>query len=344
MAGKNGRSPADLKKDLFKNPKAFSFFQAIRLLRRLTDYDDDDGYLDVKSYESLFHNIVRVRPQLSLSFPGTDLANVEEIAHGERTVFLLTATFLGLYGASSPLPTHYTEDLLDEASDDKTVTRDFLDIISNPFYRLFFQIWTRNRWFIKIAEEDLEVYYERLFCLLGMGAEEFRRNILKSRGLLRYIGLFSQFPRSSSGLAALLSDAVDVPDVQVIPNILRKVQIPVEQRCQVGVQGTTLGEDCYLGGEIEDRMGKIRISAGPLSDEKYHDLLPGRPLFLDIEELSDVYLNQPLERELELKLNSKEAGTMILGGDKWSYLGYDSWVFSGSEIKAETAVTFQLVH
>jgi len=42
------------------------------------------------------------------------LGEVERDGHR----FLITATFLGLYGVSSPLPTFYTEDLMDEASQD----------------------------------------------------------------------------------------------------------------------------------------------------------------------------------------------------------------------------------
>ena len=117
--------------------------------------------------ETVFHDLLRIRPLLSLSFPGTDVYSVEEVERNDQVYYLLTVTFLGLYGASSPLPTHYTEDLLDEASDDRTVSRDFLDILSSPFYRLFYQCWSKNRWFIKLADEEAADYLERLYSLMG---------------------------------------------------------------------------------------------------------------------------------------------------------------------------------
>lgn len=336
MARENGRPPADLTGDFFKNPKAYSFFQAIRILRLSGDkqWDGTD--------ETLFRDTVRIRPLLSLSFPGTDVYSVTEAPEEYRARFLLTATFLGLYGAGSPLPTHYTEDLLDEASEDKSVTRDFFDIINNPFYRLFFKSWSRNRWFIKLAEDNAPEYFERLFCLLGLGSEEVRRVVPNVKGLLRYIGLFTQFPRSASGLAALLGDAVDVPNVEVVPNVLRKVRIPEPQKCSVGVKATTLGRDCHIGEEIDDRMGKIRIRAVDLDEDKFHTLLPEGSLFERINELTNVYLLEPMEKELELGVKSDQVQTTVLGEPKWSLLGYDTWMFSGSDLKSEAVVAFQL--
>lgn len=334
MAGKNGRSAFDLKADLFDKPRSYSFFQAIRLLRILL-IQATGG-----SEEPLFHDLLRVRPLLSLSFPGTDVYGVEDIPQEDGNKFLLTATFLGLYGASSPLPTHYTEDLLDEASDDKSVTRDFLDIFNHPFYRLFFQVWTKYRWSIKITEEDSEDNIERLFCLLGYGSKEYRSDMPHPKRFLRYIGLFTQYPRSAMGLKALLSDAMDVPNIDVVPNVHRKVAIPEEQRCLLGLQGHVLAEDCYLGQEIDDRMGKIVVRAGPLSDEKYHQLLPSGPLYEEIGVLCKEYLNQPLERELVLVLDREEARTVELGGLKWSRLGWDTWTFAGNRIEGEAEASF----
>ncbi|MEW5724750.1 MAG: type VI secretion system baseplate subunit TssG [Thermodesulfobacteriota bacterium] len=336
MASPHRRPPVDLTRDLFEHPRSYSFFQAVRLLRLFA------GEGARTNDELLFHEVLRVRPLLSLSFPGTDLSNVEEAPPGSIYRYRITATFLGLYGPSSPLPTHYTEDLLDEAGEDKTVTRDFLDIYSNPFFRLFFKGWSRNRWYVKITEEEATEYLERLFCLLGLGSPELQEAVPRSRRMLRYIGLFTQFPRSAMGLATLLTDALDVPSVEVIPNVPRQVRIPADQRCYLGRQATVLGEDCHLGEQIADRMGKIRIRVEGLDEDKFHAVLPQRPLFDEISTLTDVYLNQPLEREIELALKPREAHTAVVGQPHWSLLGYDTWLFSHEQWEDRAAVTFTL--
>ena len=336
MARPDRRPSPDLKRDLFKNTKAYSFFQAVRLLHFYRDQERE------ASEDEFLERRIRVRPLLSLGFPETDINKIEEKRVGQTIRYILTATFLGLYGPGSPMPSHYTEDLLEEASHDKSVTRDFLDVFSEPFYRLFFQSWMKYRWHLKIAEEEDEACLERLSCLLGLGLEEFRQAVPRSRRLLRYIGLFTQFPRSALSLRALLSDALDLPRVDVVPCIPQKVQIPREQRCLIGIQGSTLGDDCYLGREIEDRMGKFRISAGPMDENKFHALLPTTDQFREVGDLVHVFLLDPLEYELELVLEQDQARTIVLGGEKWSGLGYDTWAFSGSRLEAEAKVTFQL--
>ena len=340
MAAQTGRSPLNLKNDFFSNPRSYSFFQAIRLLRQYMVQDQAGNVAEAE--ETVFRDLLRIRPLLSLSFPGTDVYSVEEVERGGQMHYLLTVTFLGLYGASSPLPTHYTEDLLDEASDDKTVSRDFLDILSSPFYRLFYQCWGKNRWFFKLADEEAVDYLERLYSLMGLGIPDFRTRLEKPYRLLRYIGLFSQFPRSASGLRALLSDAMDVSNLEVIPNVIRKVPIPEDQKCLLGRQGTVLGEDAYLGSRIDDRKGKIRITAGPMDETHYHLMLPGRTRFKEAAALCNLYLLEPLECEIELNLDSSQAQTTCLGQTKWAALGHDTWLFSGPSMESKASATFGL--
>jgi type VI secretion system protein ImpH len=336
MAVQDGRPSSDIGRDLFKNPRAYSFFQAIRLLRLIMGKTKKEGE------DALFYEILRIRPLLSLSFPGTDVYSVDAIPEKDHVRYLITATFLGLYGAASPLPTHYTEDLLDEASDDRTVTRDFLDVVNHPFYRLFYQGWSKYRWPIKLIEENDEDYFERLYCILGLGAEVFRAAVPSSYRLLRYLGLFIQFPRSAMGLRSLLADALNEPNLDVVQGILRNVSIPENQRCLLGLQGITLGENCYVGHEIEDRMGKIRVKAGPLNEEKFRNLLPIGPLYSDVEQLSEIYLNQPLERELELIIRKEDVEHTQLGVANWSALGYDTWLYTTESLEDDGWVVFQL--
>ncbi|MGB9701073.1 MAG: type VI secretion system baseplate subunit TssG, partial [Thermodesulfobacteriota bacterium] len=121
MAGEDRGSSLNLKLDLLEKGHEFSFFQALRLLRRLTKG------IEQPSPEGRGH--IKIRPHLSLAFPPADIAQIEENAEDPFS-FTVTATFLGLYGSSSPLPTFYTEDLLAEAMEEETVTRDFIDIFN----------------------------------------------------------------------------------------------------------------------------------------------------------------------------------------------------------------------
>ena len=326
MAGENRGSTLNLKSDLLQRSQEFSFFQVLRLLRLLGG-EREPG----EGREPWEVPRVRVCPDLSMAFPPSDVVKVEE-GSGENPLFSVSTSFLGLYGTSSPLPTFYTEDLLNEAIEDVSLTRGFLDIINHRLYLLLFRSWAKYRPFLQVVEEKNPRDVERLYCLLGLGEEELRKEAFEAYGLLRYLGLFTQYPRSALGLETLLQDALEVQPIEVLPCVPRRVTIPPDQRCSLGVTGCSLGEDLFLGEEMGDRMGKFRLEVGPLGSEAFHSLLPGSPRHRKLAFLTRFYLNDPLEYDLTLILGEKEASTACLGAPQWSMLGWDTWVFSGESM------------
>jgi type VI secretion system protein ImpH len=331
MAGAYRGSPADLASDrsellgeLLSRGRGFSFFQAMRLLHLIVRAES--GPADQAN------NTIRVRPKLSLSFPSADIDKIEFIENAPHHVFRITANFLSLYGPPSPLPTFYTEDLLSEASEDESVSRDFLDILHHRMYMLLYQGWKKYRLFLQVAEEVEADGLERLFCLLGLGHAGQRRGNIDPYRLLRYIGLFTQFPRSAAGLETLLSDALrDVP-LRVIPCVFRRAKIPENQRLRMGLSGTRLGIDTYVGDQIEDRMGQFRIQIGPLNQAEFLRFTPGQPGYQELTALTDLYLTDPLVLEMELILAAQQARTATLGDPVCSVLGVTTWVFSSASL------------
>lgn len=332
MAGTHRRSSPDMTKadrtdivkELLANGRAFSFFQAVRLLRHVVKGRTLNGKPDMSE-------LIRVRPDLSLAFPAADIDRIEQVDSGGGAVYRITATFLGLYGSASPLPTFYTEDLLAESSNDESVSRDFLDILNQRFYELLFQGWLKYRNFSQVAEEKNAEHLERLFCLAGLGSEVLRRSQGEthfSHSLLRYIGLLTQFPRSASGLSTLLRDALRGVPLQIVPCIPRKAKIPEPQQLRVGQSGSRLGMDSYLGDEIEDRMGKFRIQIGPLDQAGFLKFTPGNSGYELLSSLTGIYVTDPLAYEVELILAARQAQTISLGDPVRSVLGVTTWVFS----------------
>jgi len=308
---------------LSDKPQSFSYFQAVRLLKLWTGKNDREGG------QAFYDAILRVRPYLSLSFPATDMTDVvitppTEEAPDPRVE--ITATFLGLYGTGSPLPTFYTEELLEERSDDKSVSRDFLDILGDRSYIHFYRVWSKYRLMVKTLEEADQDYLGRLYCLLGLGHEELRSRLSRPTAALRYIGLFTQYPRSALGLRTMLADAVEGSRVEVEQCVHRWVPIPDDQRNALGGPNCSLGEDCWVGHLVEDRMGKVAIELGDLSAERFHELLPGRELNYHVESLIGMYLVEPVEHDLRLKLRPGEVKSAQMGVPLWSRLGYDTWL------------------
>lgn len=323
MAGENRGSPVNLKEKLLAEGETFSFFQAMRLLHLFIGRDEA-----ITDEHDPLREFVRIRPNISLAHPGTELDGIEQLPQ-DAPKFLMTANFLGLYGEFSPLPAFYSEDLIHESPEKDSVTRDFFDILNYPIYLLFYKIWTKYRPFLKIVDEKDPKYLEILFSLMGLGVENIKDDVEESFKLLRYIGLFTQFPKSALGLKRLLSDALDQPRLQIIPCTKRKVKIPLDQRCFLGVSGNVLGKESYLGETIEDRTRKYRIKIGPVNEKHFRKLLPGTPDYKKIISLSKFYLLDPFESDLEIVIDKGQVQTARLGDGRWSQLGMDTWSFSG---------------
>jgi len=326
MAGTSRGPTSHLETALIREGPGFSFFQAFRLLKHLGEQEQEDKAA------------IRVRPDLSLGFPSTDIVRIERLDQ-DQPGFELTVSFLGLYGTSSPLPTFYTEDLIDEQSQDESVNRDFFDFINQRVYELLYLAWSKYRQHLRVVEENDVQALERLFCLVGLGEKELRSELRSPHLLIRYAGLFTQFPRSAAGLQALLRDALGLKSLTIEECVPKWVSIPSEQRARLGAQSSSLGRNIYVGQMILDRMGAFRIHIGPLKKRKFQELMPGMPKQRLLATLVRLYLPEALDYDLHLSMHPGEAQKTCLGGAQWSVLGLDTWIFSRDSIGA-VEVTF----
>lgn len=335
MADTTGQLSPQLINDLLSHGHEFSFSQVMRIARQHLGAGGAGELPEVPWQERL-----RVRPTLSLAFPAADVARVEQ-AGQDNANLLVTTTFLGLYGSSSPLPTHYSEDLMDEASADSTVSRDFLDILHQRLYQLYFQCWGKYRLFIRVAEEKNPRDRERLFCLIGLGEKELRDSVPDSWSLLRYAGLLTQFSRSAEGLQTLLRDALRVNKLKVEQCVLRWVPIPADQQMRLGISGMRLGVDTVLGSEMPDRMGKLRIHIGPLPKREFDSLLPGTQQHAKLATLIRLYITDPFDFDLMMTMAAGEARPIRLSDPDGPRLGWNSWCFAGDS-RGKTSALFPI--
>jgi type VI secretion system protein ImpH len=333
MAGKTGRQIPNIKKRLLDKGSDFSFIQAYRLLK-YSILQEEGTALD----ESEIDKRIFVHPQLSLTYPESDVNKIDELSSNH---FLMEVTFLGLYSSSSPLPTFYTEDLLYEQSEDKSVSRDFLDIINFPLYQTFFKSWSKYRLFYSIIEHANLDTLQRLYCLIGLEGEKIREKIESPFSLLRYIGLLTHFPKSAESLKSLLSDALDEPTIKIIQCIPRIAKLPEDQRFTLGISGNSLGNDSFIGTETIDRMCKFRVQAGPFGSDAFHRLLPDKSFFHKMKQLINFYIDQSFIWDFKIFLKGDSIQTTILGNNKWSHLGWNTWLFSTKfQMKDESVILY----
>jgi type VI secretion system protein ImpH len=332
MAVPMGGTTIDLAAELCKHGPRFSFIQAMRMLRLLTKRTSLQPLTNLQ-----INRMVRIRPKLSLDFAETD---IEKITRGdfEIPLYIVTVTFLGLYGASSPLPTFYTEDLLQDESDDNTLAREFLDIINAPLYPMLYESWSKHRLVAQIAEEKVPEAIERMYCLLGLPTDRLQQQAGSADALLRHIGLATQLPRSAEGLRTLIADRLAGVPVEIVQCVPARAPIPEIQRFRLGESGNRLDEDAYLGTEIEERMSKFQIRIGPMPEHQLESCLPDSGASQDMARLVSFYVDQPLNWEMELVLRAGEITTTCLGSRQFSRLGWDCWIMAREQSNSEASV------
>lgn len=333
MARKSWTPSFNLKSSLLKEGYSYSFLQALRLLHLLISEESDLPSEEVQTFTNL-----KIRPHLSLDFPASDIHGIEQDPT-DPDKYILTVTFLGLYGASSPLPPFYTEDLLHDRSDGDTLSRDFIDLCNAPLYQLLYRSWSKYQLFLNLYEDRHEAVLEKLQCLLGVGGVKLPDSEIEPFSLLRYIGLTTPATRSAEGLQNLLSDNFNEPGLRVLQCQPRVISISEDQRCYLSRSGSTLGQDCHLGSELVDRMGKFRILVEPGSIEACRRLFPGREAHEEMSELIDFYLDKPLDWDLVIRFRRSNIKPVCLGKANWSCLGWDTWLQSDSSDPVSLDVT-----
>jgi type VI secretion system protein ImpH len=119
------------------------------------------------------------------------------------------------------------------------------------------------------------------------------------------------------------------------------VPIPADQRWQLGRQQSCLGEDAWLGSEIDDYESAIRIEFANVPQALFHQMLPGGTAHARLRFFTRFYLTDPLDVEVGLQLRHDEAGAARTGRGAWSRLGFDTWLNPG-EAKLPTRVHYAL--
>ena len=314
MATETGSEAAAIKARLLNHGERFSFFQAYRLLRRLSP----EGTTDIED--------IRFHPEISLGFPGRDITSITERKDGH---FQVAANFLGLYGVSSPLPNFYTEELLAEQQQELHARRDFLDIVSQTIYPIFFRAWLKSKPHLRIVEFDDTRMLDIFYTFIGINHPEKYRGQPGFDALLRFGALYTQSPRSALGLKTILSASYPDASIEIIEQDIRTVSMPAEQHLYLGSQATTLGVDTHLGSEFNCCNSNLTIKMRDVEDDLFRRLLPGGDEHRRLCFMVQQYLTDPLNVVVDLYLKQGVAQPVVLGQDSWAALGRDTWLCNG---------------
>lgn len=305
--------------ELEKHPYRFDFFQAVSVLERLRPHATPVG-------EGVHpqHEAVRFSADPGLEFPASDVAAITAPA-GDDEPWEMKVPFIALAGVQGPLPRALTERML---ASKKTTgpMRAFLDIFHHRLASIFYRARKKRRVALDGRAPDQSVVAPMLKSIAGLGLDSLGNRLsMADRSLLRYASLLNMRPRSAAGLQALLSSYFGVR-VRVEQFVGRWRTIEPEDRTRLDRRenSNVLGQSAVLGTQVWDQTGAIRLVVGPLSAQKYRDMLPTGTALQPFKDLVKLYCGPELDVEISLILALSEPARSELNAAP--ALGWTSWL------------------
>jgi len=299
------------------------FFQAVRLLQRMESARGPVGYFVTPNREA-----IRFSSLPSLAFPPSQLYALERQDNGQ---YRLVVQFMGLSAAITIMPHVYTEQLLLLLKNKDSAMAEFFDIFNHRMVSLFYRGWEKYRFFIGYEASERDTVTPRMLDLLGLGTEGLRnRSELPDEAYLAYSGLLGRHVRSAGALKKILEDYFGVSiTIHQFAGTWRS--LPAANQSILGGSNRAserLGIGTVVGNEVWDHHGRIRISIGPMSFERYVSFLPGNGAHKALKDWVRFFSSEQYEAEVQLILNREEAPGCQIGlrGEHEPRLGLVSWL------------------
>jgi type VI secretion system protein ImpH len=205
MATVTRRANPSLEEQLVKQTYEFDFHQAIRLLEKLRPHATPLG-----EGSNPLNEAVSIESRVTQSPSGADLQGLSGVGQDERPV--LTVNFLGVGGIQGPLPSPYTELLVERLRQKDTGFKDFLDMFNHRLAGFWHRM--RKKVVLGIAQVQPEATPAgKSFLDLAGIQSPFLRNRLAihDQALLSHTAALWKRPRSLIGLQRLLRSIFSLP-------------------------------------------------------------------------------------------------------------------------------------
>lgn len=328
MASISRRADPPLEEALFDRAYEFEFFQAVRLLSRLSSHRKQVG-----GAAKPVDEIARFRGRVSLAFPPSAVDDIERDPDGGPAS--MTVAFVGLAGIQGVLPICYSERLIARKAAKDGAMAAFFDLFNHRFISLFYRAWEKHRPAVLYESAMVrgpvpDPFTHYLFDLIGMGTEGLRgRMRIPDQSLVLYAGLIAQRPHSASALRSILRDYFSVP-VEIDQCVGSWYTLEHDDRCYLSqeLERSELGEGAFIGDEVWNQQARFRIRVGPIGLDRFLGFLPGSPGMAELIELTRYLVGQAPAFEVQFILRAAEVPHCRLDDEDMAAprLGWMGWL------------------
>jgi type VI secretion system protein ImpH len=317
--GRRANSPlADL---LFEEPYRFEFFQAVRLLERISPDRRPVGRSSEPAGEA-----VRFRARASLTFAPSQIHRLARSGDDRQPPEMMVA-FMGLTGPAGVLPHHYTEMIVERTRYKDTAAADFLDLFNHRMVSLFYRAWEKYRFPVAYERGD-DRFTQFLFDIVGMGTAGLRhRQSFPDEALVFYGGLVAGRPHSAAAMEAILGDYFGA-QARVEQFAGQWLRLDEEDLTRLGGASAALGVTAVAGTRAWDAQSKFQLRLGPLTLGEFMNFLPAGTAFKPACELTRLLAGLEFDFDIRLTLKAEEVPGCVLTtrAKRPPMLGWTTWL------------------
>lgn len=277
-----------------------------------------------KKDEELYEMILFKTPE-SLSFQRSDIYDITFVQKEERLQVEVTLGFLSIFGASSPLPTHYNERVLDDSADSR-VLLDFLEMLNHRLKKLIYPIWEKQRYYVCYEKDLSDIFSKYILSILGLYSQAKGVPVsLDLHRLLPFSGILSMHQKSTVSLLAILKHYFEHEDIWIEEGVMTKSTFPQSQYVRLGEANARLGEETCIGSFVLTRQLKYRIHFDNLNWDDLIDFSLKEKKKNELKELIELTQKTPLSYDIALSVPQSEVKAPILGKEPL-FLGANTWI------------------
>lgn len=278
-----------------------------------------------KEVEELYSQII-FKSNPSLSFQKSEIRDINFLELEGVVKAEITINFLGLFGSASPLPSHFSEMVLESVDSDK-VLHDFLNVFNHSLQKFVYPIWEKHRYYIQYKKDLKDAFSKYILSFLGLYSHiNGNSSSLKLEKLIPYIGILSMKHKSAGTLKSILRHYLSHDNLEIVQCIPSKYNIPSWQQCSLGDTNISLGSDFLIGESIVSKNSKFQILLKDITED---DLVKYSIQGKKMKELNDLIsfsLNEPLEYEVCLEIKKEEKVSLHLDENEKRYIGINCWI------------------
>lgn len=322
---------------LASEPYRFDFFQAVRLLERISALDPREFHYatePVAQNAVPSREAVRFKSSPQLSFQAADIDKIRERdtddqgdSHRAEKQWEMVVNFMGLTGSQGVMPYYLSEIVLQELRKKNTALKDYLDLFNHRAVSMYYQAWHKYQLPVNFersrqqGSQRNDLFTDALLSLAGLGSKELSYRLpVPDEALAGFAGQLSRPICTADGLRGMIRQYFGI-NVRIKQFQGQWQELPEDVQTRLpGPEAprglnNILGTNAILGASCYQIQNKFTVEIDPLPYAQFMDIAPGSKKLEALKTFVHFSVGSELDFDIEVTLSDREVPPVQLSSD-----------------------------